>query len=118
MENTDPTTPTLVIVNGGMDISVKFLDGKEELIKVRQLPLRLMPAYGAAQGDEGKLCELFTDKDTAWVDSLETESQEQIVETGDSINIDFFARWAGRRMKANEKLKPIMPALVSLTSAS
>ena len=109
---------TLTIVNGGVEITVRHLDNTEERIKVRQLPLRHMAAYGEAQGNEARLCELFTGKDAEWVDSLSTASQEEVVSLGDRLNADFFLRWADRRMAANQKLRPLLPTLRSATSAS
>ena len=109
-DNAPPATPLQVIL-GGVEIPVQHLDGKEELIKVRQIPLRLMPRYGVSQGDEAALIELFTNKDASWVDGLTQESQERIVELGDRLNIDPFFRWSQRRLDNQKRLGPLAPLL-------
>lgn len=115
MQNTPPAAAPLTILNGGVEIVVRFIDGRpEELVKVRQIAMRHMAQYGNAQGDEGALLDLFTGKDAAWVDNLTQESQEEIVVIGDQLNLDPFFRWSTRRLTANKQLEP----LAKLVSAS
>jgi hypothetical protein len=97
----------LVILAGGVELTVERLDGQRETVKVRQLPLRLMAAYGNAQGDEGALCELFADRPEGWADALKLESAEALVELGDQLNLTPFFRWARRRTAAGERLAPL-----------
>ena len=116
MENVTPPATPLQVLNGGVEIVVEHLTGEKETIKVRQIPLRLMPRYGMAQGDEGKLAELFVNKDEAWVDGITQESQEQIVEIGDRLNIDPFFRWSQRRLDNQTRLAPLAPQLAASRS--
>ena len=97
----------LVIINGGVEVTVTHLDDTEETIKVRQVPLRHMSEYGNAQGDEGKIIEIVTNKPAEWVDSLTQESQELLIETGEQLNLDPFYRWTKRRLTANNRLEPL-----------
>lgn len=103
----DIATNPLVILNGGVEIEVTRLDGTPDLVKVRQLPLRHMAKYGDIQGDEGKIIELVTGKDAAWVDGLALESQEEIVILADRLNLDPFLRWSMRRLTSTDHLKPL-----------
>jgi len=93
---------------GGVELTVKKIDGTEEKIKVRQVPIRRMAQYAVAIQDEGSLAKLFTEKDDQWIDSLTPESFEQIVEEGERLNSFFFARWIARQNARAEKLLPAL----------
>ncbi len=101
----------LIILNGGIEIEVTNLASEKETVKVRQLPLRKLGDYGLKQGDEGALIELFCDRPQGWADSLTLESQEEIVTTGDAINLPSFTRWTERRLKNGEQLRPLTDRL-------
>ena len=107
----------LVIFNGGAEIEVTFNDGRREIVKIRQLPLRLMAEYGRAHGEEDKLIALFADRDAGWVESLTQESQEAVIEIGEQLNADPFFRWTRRRLEAARRLEPLN-ALVSASAKS
>ena len=50
------------IIAGGVTITVRKIDGSQEQVKVRQLPMRLVPEWAALQGQEADLVELLCDK--------------------------------------------------------
>ena len=108
MDNSPGRTLTAFeIISGGVEIKVKHLDNSEETVKVRQLPLRHIAEYGNIQSDEAKVIELVTGKPGDWVDGLSVESQEALIELGESLNFGPFYRWTERRLKANERLEPL-----------
>ena len=100
----------LVILAGGVEIEVHYNDPATppETVKIRQLPLRRMADFGALQGDEGALIDLFCNRPPGWSDTLDLASAEAIVELGTRLNLDPFARWAERRLAANEQLRPLL----------
>jgi hypothetical protein len=61
--NPNPPEPNeLEILNGGVEITVVKIDGSQEQVKVRQLPISLMGEWGRCQGDEAHLIELLCDR--------------------------------------------------------
>lgn len=101
---------------GGADVTVIMLDGTEQRVMVRQLPIRAMPALLLAQDDEAASIELYCDKPAGWTDTITRDSAERIVTEGERINSDFFGRWLARRV---ERYKRAAPWLVdSLNSPS
>lgn len=112
----DGPTPAETLKQGA-DIVVVFNDGQERLIRILQLPIRMMEALLVAQGDEPKLILLYTGQTEEWLDEVTPTSQEEIVKEGDRINADFFGRWFQRRLDRQEKLAPGSKArLLSLFS--
>ena len=87
---------TTTILAGGRVLPVVFLDGHQEDVKVRQLPIRLLEAYDAKQADEPALVELYCDREKGWADTLTHEAYEAIVTTGDEINRVPFERMRER----------------------
>jgi hypothetical protein len=49
----------LEILNGGIEITVVKIDGSQEQVKVRQLPMSLVSEWGSMQGDEAGLIDLL-----------------------------------------------------------
>ncbi len=85
-------------------------DGPSEPIKIKQLPVRSLPAYRMALNNEVELVKLVTGKDDAFIDSLSNESFERIVEIGEELNRDFFGRWLARQKKREDVLPKSSPA--------
>lgn len=90
---------------GAINLQVTLLNGKEEVVIVRQIPIRLMPQYQSALNNEPRMVELLCDKPEGWSDTIAIRSFEQIVIEGERINADFFGRWR-ERQKARENLIP------------
>ena len=99
----DSKTETLL---GGRMMVAAYVDGTTETVKVRQLPIRLLPQYLAAIDDEPKLVELLCDKPAGWSDNLRLESHEAILAAGEELNSESFFAWLRRRVSRQERLVP------------
>ncbi len=91
---------------GGVDLTVTKLDKSTEVVKVRQLPARLMSRYAAAVQDETEQVRLFTDKDVKWVESLTDESFVAIINEGQRMAEPFFVDWLARQRKLAVVINP------------
>lgn len=107
-------TPTETLL-GGTDVTVRMLDGTSETVRVRQLPLSLMPKYLdalSAVDQEVRLICLATGKDDAWVDQVHPEDTVNLLEECERINLDFFASWLHRRTQRLKQLTGVMPGAI------
>src|SRR6266704_2587941 len=96
------------ILTGGEEINVVTFEGQTERVKVRLLPVKEFPLLLATMDDEIKRVCLLVGKPGEWAESLLPASHEAIIELGDKLNADFFARWIERRsQKASIGLKSI-----------
>ena len=95
---------------GGLDLVAAKTDGSTEPIKVRQLPVKLYPAYLAALTNEPRMVELFCDRPAGWADTLTPPAFEAIVLEGERLNADFFGRWQLRRQRREALLPRQDPA--------
>jgi hypothetical protein len=106
---------------GGTEIAVNKLDGTEERVFVRQVPVRHFPKLLESLADEFALARIYTQKDDAWLDALAPEAFEKIITEGERLNSDFFSRWWDRTRARVERVAPgefqRMMGLVSRTSA-
>jgi hypothetical protein len=59
-EKREPTG--LEVLNGGIEITAVKIDGSQEQVKVRQLPISLVSEWGNMQGDEAGLTDLLCGK--------------------------------------------------------
>lgn len=75
--------------------SLTTLPGGGETVKVRQLPLCQLPNYMACVEDDPATIELFRAKPKGWANELTRESAEQIITTGEKLNLDFFDALCG-----------------------
>jgi hypothetical protein len=96
----------LSVVLGGVEVPIKFNDGTDGVVKVRELPMRLMQTYLAVYGNEPACVALFCDKPDAWVDGLSRESFERIVEVGEELNLVFLTRYATRAVARRKLVTP------------
>lgn len=96
------------VVTAGETVEVTHLDGKTEKVRVRLLPLRLLPDYQRHSGDEAAAIALFCDKLVAWTDGLTVESQLKLLECGEALNLDPLSRFVERQSARNERLLPGM----------
>ena len=91
---------------GGADYPVTKLDGTVVTVLVRQLPLSDFPTLLARMEDEPSMAELYCGQKAGWAATLTLESLEKVIEAGERLNEDFFARWLARRLKRQERLMP------------
>ncbi len=111
---TPPTTPP-----GSVPVTVKTITGETVSVNVLELPIRQMQALAEAQEDSEVLTALYTGNDTAWAGTLTRESAMQVLDVGDRINGQFFARWVATRlmMSAVEKSASAADTIAKLPSA-
>lgn len=98
------STPTMTTVLGGKEMEVTFLDGNKKIVRVRQLPLKLMGQYAVALDNDERLVELYAGEEPGFAEHLETGSQLEVLEMGDSLNFPNFQRWFAHRRMALEKM--------------
>jgi hypothetical protein len=102
----EPTTFETLI--GGKELSVTMRDGKTETVKVLQLPIADYPKLlGSLENEEAQI-ELYCAKPAGWSKELMPASHDAVMEEAERINGDFFSRWAQRRMRKLEALRPGM----------
>ena len=101
----------------GKELTVDKSDGTSEEVKVIQFGVNLCQKYASIvqSADEAREIEFLCQKPEGWAASLKPASQEEILNTGNELNADFFARWLGRR-SSREKLlpKPDMGQMVQM----
>lgn len=91
---------------GGAEIPCHFTNGPAAIVRVRQLPVRLMPRYLEALDDEPAFVELLCDKPAGWADTLTIESHEAILAEGERLNREAFFSWLVRRADRQERMAP------------
>jgi len=97
---------SLVTLLGTEEISVTKRDGTVETVSVRLLPISAYPAMLAQLDDEIAMVEFYCSKPKGWAETLTLESFEQVILAGEKLNMDFFSRWAQRRIARQERLVP------------
>jgi hypothetical protein len=92
---------------GGTKVSVQF-KGKtdNEEVFVRQLEVDAYPKLLDISMDEFKQIELYCDKPAGWAKTLTPKSHNEIMETAERLNSDFFSPWAARQLKRLERIRP------------
>lgn len=112
------------VVHGGRHITARTLDGNEEKVLVRLVPVdELGEVFSLAQ-DTKALVAFFTGKDTAWAGSLDPQSFMDVYEGGMDLNFSNAVRWGKLQMRLGEaaaplteKAKHLSPAVPSQASA-
>ena len=99
-------TPDLTTLLGFVELNIILIEDTKEIVKVRQLKMRQMPAYQAVFNDEGATIELFCERPKGWADTLTPESWEQIIIEGEKLNLSFLERHAARARARGEKIAP------------
>lgn len=82
--------------------------GTTERVKVRQVPLPLIPPYANAIifHDEATAIEIYCGKDPGWAETLSLESVNAVADKGLEINLDFLGAWLKRQAKTKEIQTP------------
>jgi len=96
----------LVVVVGGEDVEVTYLDGRTETIKVGFVPLKSMDAYLSAMGDDERAIEIFCGRETGWAATLTPKSQLAVFGKGQGFNLPLFETWYPEFQKKMEILRP------------
>ncbi|MBX3747341.1 MAG: hypothetical protein KF833_18685 [Verrucomicrobiae bacterium] len=98
-----PSGPTSQeILDGGINIHL----APDQAVFVRLVPVRLYTDMLGALGDEARLIAIYTDLPEDRIGNLTPPQWERIVEEGDRLNRDFFARWVARRIARQERVMP------------
>lgn len=100
------------LLRGGKDVSLITADGSAESVFVRELPVRKLSDWLAAQDDEAAMVKLVTGRDDGWVDSLDRDSFLAVVDAATELNQAFFGGLVRRRMARTETLMPGFAAKV------
>lgn len=91
---TTPAGPTpLETCLGSTQIPIRYLNGQEESITLRQLPMRLAGQFARSLEDPAAIIALCASRKLEWTDALEPDSFERLVTECDRLNRDFFLRW-------------------------
>lgn len=119
----------IITIAGGVEITVKHLDGSSEIVKVRQIPATKIESFMNKLADEATQVSIYCDKPITWADTLSQESISDICEKGLQINEPFLNAWCRRRAKWTEmmnvgviadlqkKLNTLSEVLASVSSA-
>ena len=90
---------SLTTALGGVTIDLIMRDGTREAVLVRQLPVSELAAYGIVLNDEPRAIELFCKKPDGWAECISMKSAEEIITTGEELNLSFFSRLHARAVK-------------------
>ena len=94
----------MITIAGGVEITVKHVDGSSETVKVRQIPATKLEAFMTRLADEANSISIYCDKPLEWVDTLTHQSINDICEKGLEINEPFLVAWCRRRAKWMEMM--------------
>lgn len=105
METNESKAGNFATLMGGSEVVVVKADGTDELVKVKQLAIKLFPKLLACGPNELAKVELYCDRPEGWSETLTPKSHEEIILEGDKLNADFFGRWRTR----TEAAKALLP---------
>ena len=91
---------------GGKQLVAYYLDGTQEIVDLKQLPVRLLPQYLATIDDEASRLEMILGKPAGWADTITSDSHVELLEAGEGLNSDSFSAWLRRRVQRQEQLVP------------
>lgn len=91
---------------GGKQLVAYHLDGTQEIVDLKQLPVRLLPQYLATIDDEASRLEMILGKTAGWADTITSDSHVELLEAGEGLNSDSFSAWLRRRVQRQEQLVP------------
>lgn len=100
----ESSTPLVVV--GGAELDIKYLDGREERVKVRQLTVKSMDRYLEVFADESAAIELFCEKEKGWADRLSPESFDALIEKAEALNLPLFRNWYRRLTARSDIMNP------------
>jgi hypothetical protein len=89
----------LVTIAGGVELEITHLDGSQETVKVRQIPISKINSFIMSLGDEAVTIEFYCDKEKGWADTLTTQSASEVADKGQELNLPFFVAWFRRQAK-------------------
>jgi hypothetical protein len=99
-------TDSMATLMGGKQLVAYYLDGTQEIVDLKQLPVRLLPQYLATIDDEASRLEMILGKPAGWADTITSDSHVELLEAGEGLNSDSFSAWLRRRVQRQEQLVP------------
>jgi len=99
-------TDSMATLMGGKQLVAYHLDGTQEIVDLKQLPVRLFPQYLATIDDEASRLEMILGKPAGWADTITSDSHVELLEAGEGLNSDSFSAWLRRRVQRQEQLVP------------
>ena len=90
----------------GAEVNVRHEDGAEEIVTVRQIPLRDYQRALIKSDDEMEFTGLCCDKSVDWVRTLTPPSYEALQAKARELNADFFAFLQRRREDRRRMMGP------------
>jgi hypothetical protein len=99
-------TDSMATLMGGKQLVAYHLDGTQEIVDLKQLPVRLLPQYLATIDDEASRLEMILGKPAGWADTITSDSHVELLEAGEGLNSDSFSAWLRRRVQRQEQLVP------------
>ena len=99
-------TDSMATLMGGKQLVACHLDGTQEIVDLKQLPVRLLPQYLATIDDEASRLEMILGKPAGWADTITSDSHVELLEAGEGLNSDSFSAWLRRRVQRQEQLVP------------
>jgi hypothetical protein len=99
-------TDSMATLMGGKQLVAYHLDGTQEIVDLKQLPVRLLPQYLATIDDEASRLEMILGKPAGWADTIKPDSHIELLEAGEGLNSDSFSAWLRRRVQRQEQLVP------------
>lgn len=98
MESTTTKPDPIAVLNGASTAIARFTTGTNELVSIRQLPVRKFVEYAKLLDDEPGRIEFVTGKESGWADNLTPESHVELLAACDAANSTNFFAWLGRRV--------------------
>lgn len=98
---------TIAVLAGGIDLTVRLIDGTSRSVKVLKLPARRMGDLLSAWGNEPEEVALYLGKDAPLRDQLDDESFVAVVEEGRRLNAVPLEKYASRKLNALVLLKAV-----------
>lgn len=100
------------IINGRKREVVKLLDGRQEEVYVRLIPISKLAEFIDSIGSVSRVIAMATGKDDAWIDLLDPDSVFHLDEVARAMNDPQIARWAQRQRATVGKTKGMMQDMV------
>lgn len=88
------------------------LFGKTESVKVRQIRVRDIQKYHLNIDNEEFCADLFCSKDAGWSETLDYDSLNKVLDTGQDLNLPLWSAWFRRMMRRNEAAGPGWASIV------
>lgn len=90
----------------GIDLMVETVTGEKIPVRVRELGISQFTRLSTVVDTEHSAAELYCGEPEGWSEKLTNAAIEEIVATGEKLNLEHLGRWVKRR---EERLKRVFP---------